>query len=146
MSQYLYAPPKFGIDMPGNGQPHALVTVADESVVWVDTDRGIWFEVPVGFTFDGASVPKPLWSTLDADWIDLLIPGLGHDYCYRSDAQVIDVPTASLRQIDRDEADEVIRDIADHIGVSKADQNKVFFAVRVAGWASFRAKTVAWTP
>lgn len=146
MARYLDAPPKFGVDPPGAGQPHALVTVVDANVIWVDDGRGIWFEIPVGFTFDGASVPKPLWSILDADWIDLLIPGLGHDYCYRSDAQVIDIPTASLRPIERDEADEVIRDMADHLGVSDADQSKIFFSVRVAGWASFRKKPVDWAP
>ena len=37
-------------------------------------------------------------------------------------------------------------DIAGHIGVSVADQSKIFFAVRVGGWVSFRKKPVSWTP
>ena len=142
----LHAPPKFGIDMPGKGQRHALVTVVDEQVVWKDPERGIWFEIPTGFTFDGASVPKPLWPLLDANWIDLLIPGLVHDYCYRSDAKAISVPSGELRAIERDEADEVIRDVAAYLGVNEADQDRIFFAVRVGGWASFRKKKVDWRP
>lgn len=38
--------------------------------------------IPKGFQFDGASVPRILWSILNPVGI-LLIPGLLHDYAYR---------------------------------------------------------------
>ena len=38
--------------------------------------------IPKGFTFDGASIPRPLWSILSPIGL-LLIPGLIHDYGYR---------------------------------------------------------------
>ena len=38
--------------------------------------------IPKGFIFDGASIPRPLWSILSPVGL-LLIPGLLHDYGYR---------------------------------------------------------------
>ncbi|NOY61902.1 MAG: DUF1353 domain-containing protein, partial [Gammaproteobacteria bacterium] len=40
--------------------------------------------IPKGFIFDGASIPRPLWSLLNPIGL-LLIPGLIHDYGYKYD-------------------------------------------------------------
>lgn len=40
--------------------------------------------VPEGFTFDGASIPRPLWAVLSPVGL-LMIPGLIHDFAYRKD-------------------------------------------------------------
>ena len=38
--------------------------------------------IPAGFTFDGASIPRPLWMLLSPTGL-LFIPGLIHDYGYK---------------------------------------------------------------
>ncbi len=38
--------------------------------------------IPKGFTFDGASIPRPLWAILSPVGL-LLIPALIHDYAYK---------------------------------------------------------------
>ena len=38
--------------------------------------------IPKGFTFDGASIPRPLWMFLSPTGL-LFIPGLVHDYAYK---------------------------------------------------------------
>ena len=40
--------------------------------------------IPKGFIFDGASIPRPLWSLINPTGL-LLIPGLIHDYGYKYD-------------------------------------------------------------
>lgn len=40
--------------------------------------------IPKGFTFDGASIPRPLWGLLSPTGL-LLVPGLIHDFGYRYD-------------------------------------------------------------
>ena len=125
---------------------HALIKIVDEPLVWADHGRAIWFEVPVGFVFDSASVPNLLYPALDATPLDLVIPGACHDYLYRKDAQLIEVPGGGLRAVGRDEADEVMRDVCQYVGGDWGDRQKIFFALRVAGWASFRKKKVGWSP
>lgn len=124
----------------------ALIEVVDEPLVWADADEGVWFEVPVGFVFDGASVPNILYPVLDATPLDLIIPGACHDYLYRRDAKVIEVPGGQVRGIERDEADDVLRDVCKYVEVDWDDRQKIFFGVRAGGWASFQKKTVDWRP
>ena len=52
---------------------------------WTHTiPDGTTIVIHSGFTFDGASIPKPLWALLSPTGL-LLIPGLIHDYAYRYD-------------------------------------------------------------
>ncbi len=55
----------------------ALLRVVSEPLVYADEKR--WFEVPVGFVFDGASVPNALYPVLGATPLDLIIPGCCHE-------------------------------------------------------------------
>lgn len=124
----------------------ALIQIVNQPLVWARPDKGIWFEVPTGFIFDGASVPNLLYPVLSATPLDLIIPGTCHDYLYRKDAKVIEVPSGKLRSVDREEADDVLKDVCKYVGVDKDDREKIFFGVRVGGWASFRKKKVTWRP
>ena len=47
-------------------------------------DNGDEIIFPKGFIFDGASIPRPLWTFLSPVGL-LLIPGLIHDYGYKYD-------------------------------------------------------------
>lgn len=50
---------------------------------WQFTLRdGTTIVIPKGFTFDGASIPRPLWMLLSPTGL-LFIPGLIHDYAYK---------------------------------------------------------------
>lgn len=68
--------------------------------------------IPVGFIFDGASIPKMLRWILSPVGI-LLIPGLVHDFCYHN--HFINVHADDVRQWDvsKDDADELFLEIAD---------------------------------
>jgi hypothetical protein len=125
---------------------HSLIQIIDEPLVWARPDKGVWFEVPVGFVFDGASVPNILYPVLSATPLDLIIPGACHDYLYRKDATAIDVPSGKVRSVERDEADAVMKDVCKYVGVDKADCDKIFFGIRAGGWPSFRKRKVAWRP
>jgi len=43
---------------------------------------GLVIVIPKGFIFDGASIPKALWSMMSPTGL-LLLPGLIHDFAYR---------------------------------------------------------------
>ncbi len=67
-----------------------------------------------GFKFDGASIPRPLWSLLNPIGL-LLIPGLIHDYGYRYQ---------HLWRIDR--ANQVVKHMKDE---KKGDWDRLFWRV-----------------
>ena len=55
--------------------------VEDWDYILVDEEGEKTIRIPKGFTFDGASIPRPFWSFLSPVGL-LLIPALLHDYGY----------------------------------------------------------------
>jgi hypothetical protein len=123
-------------------QKHALYRLVDPLTV-DNKSNGESLSVPAGTLSDGSSVPGPLWAALDADPSDLLIPGFVHDFAYRQGAR-FDKPGGGTRVINRYEADLLHIAICRLLRVKKADQAKIFYALRVGGSFAFRNKPTNW--
>ena len=59
---------------------------------------------------------------------------------------MIEVPGGNVRSVERDEADDILRDVCKYLGVDWDDRQKIYFGVRSGGWVSFRKKSVNWAP
>lgn len=123
-------------------QKHVLLRLVDPLVVDNKTN-GETLIVPAGTLSDGSSVPGPLWGALGADPGDLLTPGFAHDFAYRQGAR-IDKAAGGSRVINRYEADLLHIGICRLLRVKKADQAKIFYALRVGGAFAFRNKPTNW--
>ena len=77
-----------------------------------------------GFTWDGASIPKSLWSEVGCP-IDYAVESLIHDALYR---------TALLN---KDEADLIFKSLLLSNGVNEITANLMYLAVSSFGYSSF---------
>ena len=126
-----------GVDLPGPGQPHTLIRA---SQAFRYHSSRLEFEVPAGFLCDGASVPAALWAVLSANWIDMLLAGICHDYLYRTNATIkLDGNSVTPTRV---QADVIFRGIMEETGIGKVDQAKAYYGVRVGGGSSFQKKPV----
>ncbi len=96
-----------------------------------------------GALSDGSTVPGALWGVLEAGPADLLLPGFVHDFAYRRDARWRNAGGGS-RSINRYEADLLHIAVSRLLGVSRSDQAKIFYALRVGGLFAFQQRTVDW--
>lgn len=89
--------------------------------------------VPKGFVSDGASIPRFAWSIVGHPFSGYLAAAVVHDYLYRKGS----VPLCS-----RKDADKVLRDLMRTLGYGWIKARTFYFAVRVAGWRSWKKKTL----
>lgn len=132
----------FDVKRRTTGQKHVLFRLVDPLVV-TRHDTGETLELAPGFLSDGSSVPGALWGALHADPADLLVPGFAHDYAYRKKA-VWRKPGGATREIDRYQADLLHIAVCRRLRIRKSDQEKIFFALRVAGGFSYRNRKIGW--
>jgi len=85
--------------------------------------RGVLYEVPRGFVFDGASIPSPFWSVLFLHPFHHKVrrAGLIHDYLYTKG--------------DKKLADSIFRSILKEDGCNVAQRQVMYWAVRIFGHA-----------
>jgi hypothetical protein len=126
----------------GPGQKHVLFRAVDPIIV-VNKKTGETLIVPPGTLADGSSVPGPLWGALDADPVDLLLPGFVHDFAYRRGAK-LRTPGGGTRAINRYEADLLHIAVSRLLRVKKSDQAKIFYALRVGGSFAYRNRDADW--
>lgn len=132
----------FDVKRRATGQKHVLFRLVEPvRVTREDTNESL--VLPPGFLSDGSSVPGPLWGGLHGDPADLLLPGFAHDYAYRRDARWVG-PGGVARPLDRYQADLVHIAVCRRLRVRKSDQEKIFFALRVAGGFSYHRRNVDW--
>lgn len=82
--------------------------------------------VKCGFCFDGASIPKWLWSLIGSPRDpDLWAAALFHDAMYHS------------HYFTRAEADQALLDLLEQSGVSWLRRHTIYRAVRTFGWSSY---------
>ena len=93
---------------------------------------GYTIKVKKGFDFDGASIPQALWSVYGN-------PLTGK---YRIAALVHDVLYAS-EKFPRELADEIFLDLMKQHGVGYVKRQTMYYAVRSAGWATWRKHDVS---
>jgi Protein of unknown function (DUF1353) len=86
---------------------------------------GDTIDVPVGFRTDFASVPRVLWVFLPP-WGRYGNAAVIHDYLYW------------VQSRSRQEADSILLEAMDVLGVSPLQKLPIYWAVRVAGWIAWR--------
>jgi hypothetical protein len=98
--------------------------------------------IPKGFTFDGASIPRPLWSILSPVGL-LLIPGLIHDYGYRynqlwkiNDGEVMPFP----KKPDREYWDALFLKVSLKINGLVLINILAWIALTLGGWYTWRKR------
>jgi hypothetical protein len=100
--------------------------------------------VPANFVCDGASVPAAVWPMLDVDFMQLLAPGVAHDFMYRAGSRIMldDVFIEPTRV----QADVIFRGLVRECGGGWRDAAKCYYGVRVGGSSSFLKKAWDWWP
>ena len=102
-----------------------------------------WILVPAGFIFDGASIPRLLWSFLSPTGL-LFIPGLFHDFGYKKNRLIfIDgvEKRYSGRGYKREFWDDLFLTIANHVNGMAPINRVAWAAVRAGGlfaWLEYR--------
>jgi len=128
----------------------AYELVADWTYEWECGGIRRRITVPKGFVYDGASVPRIVW-TLTGILPDGLIraAALVHDWLYKHRGRL---PPGSYQQLhrgawvnrdraaSREEADRLFARIMREAGVGKARRRMAYVAVRACGWLSFRRR------
>jgi len=91
----------------------------------LDNGRSYPIHIPAGFIFDGASLPKPVWSIVGSPVGIYLFAALVHDMLYCS------------RALNRHEADHIFYDLLLRLGVPKIKASIFFNSVRLFGGNAF---------
>jgi hypothetical protein len=104
-----------------NGRPRFFLE--ENFVFWVD---GVMLDVPAGFVYDNASVPRGLWNAFPP--YDPLYAGAAciHDMCYAGEL------------FPRKYSDQIFLATMVFTGVPKWRRNSMYFAVRVGGGFTYR--------
>jgi len=90
--------------------------------------------VPMGFFYDGASIPRFLWVFFGTPFQSCHdVPSCIHDYLYRKDC---------TPDVDRKEADVIFYELLRGNGVSYFKALLMYYGVRMFGWYSWRKKPV----
>jgi hypothetical protein len=112
---------------------------------WYDTDDpGVWYldqsytretsigtvTVPAGFKWDGASVPRILWSIIPA-WGSYSGAALVHDWLYRS--HLVTSCASSRKKVTKQQADRVFYELMLKDGVAKSKAWAMWQAVALCG-------------
>jgi hypothetical protein len=107
--------------------------------------------IPAGFTYDGASVPRLVW-TMSGITPDGLIraAALVHDFIYRHSGRLprssygcikngawMDLSDSHWQRVD---ADRLFARIMREAGVSKTKRRLAYLGVRAGGWASWQGE------
>ena len=82
-----------------------------------------------GFETDGASIPRAFWNIL-SPFGDYFPAAVIHDWLY----------SAYNTEYDRAEADYIFKEAMFHLGVPWFRRDVIYAAVRLCGWACFKAK------
>ena len=131
--------------------PHPAVRPAGNHLIQtlepiVYNGSGYRIEIPKGFVCDGASVPGFAWALMRSHWIDLMVFGVLHDWCFRTDATIRDgkeiVPVPGWRWSNR-ECCNALETLGE---TQKADAWKVRPALAIGSWWSYHKKPVGWSP
>jgi len=94
--------------------------------------------IPAGFIFDGASIPRLLWSVLSPVGV-FFIPGLVHDFAYKYSALiVIEDGKKVIVRIDRKVSDMLFKQLGIRINGLGIMSNVSHFFLRCFGWLPWK--------
>lgn len=89
----------------------------------VNKNQSYMLTIMEGFKFDGASVPKALWSVVGSPWdADILAPALVHDALYATEL------------VNRHEADDIFYKLLKKNGMGTLRAYNRWMAVSMFGW------------
>ena len=105
----------------------------------LDDRESIEVEIPEGFEFDLASIPRPIWPLIGSFELSLVAP-LVHDYFYQYSGQPvyhrrtldgIFVPDGEWHDVSRVEADQIFLSLMLREGVTSWKAHAAYRAVRL---------------
>ena len=105
-----------------------------------------YYQIPKGFVFDGASVPKFARSWLSPMGV-LLSGGLVHDYVYKFEVLRLGGKKGSTEKKSQKWADELFRDICIDVNGFKVINYLAYYALRLGGfmaWNGHRKRNIKW--
>lgn len=104
-------------------------------IPWLNTQVCI----PGGFVFDGASIPRPLWSVMSPTGI-MFIPGLFHDFGYRYNCFIDKNYKPVFVNSGQKFFDEQIRDLGIHCNDATTASYVTYSALRAFGFAAWNER------
>jgi Protein of unknown function (DUF1353) len=93
-------------------------------------------DVPVGFRTDGASVPRIFWN-LYPPWGPYGKPAGVHDYLYQKRLITQPASLTARRYVERAEADSILRDAMQVVGIGWWTRHVIYVGVRAGGWVTW---------
>lgn len=91
-----------------------------------------YVRIEKGFETDFASIPRGLWNLFPPVGGSYLPAALVHDCLYKT-GYVLNIDTGEKRFIERDEADQVMRDVMEVCGTGWLAKRLIYRAVRLGG-------------
>ncbi len=112
-----------------------------------------WLIIPAGFVFNGASIPRLLWTLLGLAPHGVMDgPALPHDFIYQFQGKLPagslktlkdNVPVDSNRIITRSEADTLLGQLCEYFNINGYRSWMVWAGVRIGGWLPWMRDTKA---
>ena len=113
-----------------------------EPLVYFSPQFGQTFRAPVGAKTDGASTPPALWTTLPpfgVYWLAAVI----HDAAYQDTLQVFTGTDWTRARLTKDQADNLLKEAMDSLGVSERESIVIYEGVHFGGADAFRDDRLA---
>ena len=108
---------------------------------WQYNLDGTTIILPKGFVFDGASIPRPLWSILSPVGL-MLVPGLIHDYGYRHEQlwKIDNEGTVSSHRLHKKKSfwDFLFLRVGTQVNGTRVINFFAFLAIYLGGWIAWR--------
>lgn len=99
-------------------------------------DGSEFVRVMAGFVTDFASIPRPLWWAWPPSQGSYLAAVLVHDCLYKTG--YVSCNDGSIRCIEREEADQIMKDIMDICGTGWFTKRAIYRGVRLGGMFAWR--------
>lgn len=107
------------------------------------SETGIRFRAPMGGKSDGCSTPPEIWAAMGVSWL----PPFGkywpaayfHDGAYQNWLLTVNPDgICSIANMTKDQADDLFREIMEHLEVKLLERSAIYEGVHLAGWRAFR--------
>lgn len=117
-----------------NPRRPAVKQLMHQKWITVEEYRFNTYCVPAGFVFDGASIPRALWSFMNP-YGRAFYPSLLHDYMYNQISYHYECGNYDEEDVEnmRHIADMVFKELLGYHGVGKIRANMAYRAVRLFG-------------
>jgi hypothetical protein len=119
-----------------------FVLVRNQSTTFELYGKRITLSAPIGFEWDGATIPRVLWSILGYHPAGIMLPpSLWHDYIYKHKGVVINMEDGDEVFISRKSCDLLFYYHCLHVGIPERKAKRMYTGVRIGGviyWRDLR--------